>query len=104
MAPRIDADRLDPFGLEVGEVLNRHRAAVRRRVLRQRLSDLAAVERGAARLGDRAQASRPRRRRRSARPTSGGRPFGRNASAQPGSRSSSGAAATHFSWTTIGTA
>ena len=35
-------------------------------------------------------------------PTSGGRPCGRNASAQPGKLSSSGAAATHFCWTIDG--
>ena len=65
--------------------------------------DLAAVEGGAARRGDRPQ-GRAAAGNAKRSPTSGGRPCGRNASAQPGCDASSGVAATHFCWTTTGTA
>jgi hypothetical protein len=58
MAPGVDADRVDPLGLERGEVARGHRAAVGRRVPGRGFGDLAAVEGGAARLGDRLQALR----------------------------------------------
>ena len=63
VAVRIDADRLDPLGRERGQVARLHRAAVRARVGGNRSGDLALVEGGAARRGDRAQGARRGRER-----------------------------------------
>ncbi len=57
VAVGVDADRLHPFRPVLGEVAHGHGAAVLPRVRGRRGGDLAAVERGAARRGDRAQRS-----------------------------------------------
>ena len=58
VAAVVAADRLDPLGLEVGEILGRDGAAVGRRKLLDRLRDLAAIESLALALGDQPQRAR----------------------------------------------
>jgi hypothetical protein len=61
VAVGVDADRLDPFGREGGEVARLDRAAVRPRMRRGRGGDLATVECRAARRGDRLESACRRR-------------------------------------------
>ena len=58
VAAVVGRDRLDPFGRVIGQVLERHVAAVRLGIVDDLPGDLAAVERRRAVLGDRAIARR----------------------------------------------
>ena len=91
-------------GSNAAKSATRHGAAVRARMRRGRGGDLAAVERLAARRGDRLQRARRGREREALADL--GRPAVRQEGLGPARHRlpSSGVAATHFCWTTIGTA